>query len=103
VLNAERLTPEDIEKDTPATKIEKEKHKAPKTTTVKAEEEQPSTQTEEAVAAKQVEQTAEIQQTQEENIEGSQVPEANIAADDSTEKQPEQDQIETPEETDKQE
>jgi hypothetical protein len=70
---------------------------------VKAEEEQPSTQTEEAVAAKQVEQTAEIQQTQEENIEGSQVPEANIAADDSTEKQPEQDQIETPEETDKQE
>ena len=94
ILNAERFTQEDIDKDTPAMKAEKEKQKAPKATTVKAEE---------TVEAEKSEQTDETQQAQEKETKDSPVPEANTAADDSMEKQPEQNQVETPEEVDKQE
>ncbi|MGD2094819.1 MAG: 30S ribosomal protein S6 [Phycisphaerales bacterium] len=101
ILNAERLTPEDIEKDTPATKVEKEKQKASKPAAVKAEEEQLSTKAAETEAAEKSEQTDETQQAQEKETKDSPAPGANTAADESAEKQ--QEQVETPEEADKQE
>jgi len=103
ILNAERLKQEDIEKDTPSTKAEKEKRKVPKETTVKAKEEQMDTQVKEAETAEDVEQTEETQQTQEEKAEDSQASEANTLADDFMEKQPEQEQTEAPEEVNKEE
>lgn len=76
ILSAERLRPEDIEKDTPATKVEmeKEKQKVAKETTQEAEAEQVIAQEEtgEAEKAKGVEQIAETKQSQEKSGEAEQ-------------------------------
>lgn len=103
ILSAERLKPEDIEKDTPAIKAEKEKdkRKVPKETTQRDETEQLSVQEEEAETVEEVEQFEETQQIKEEETEDSQALEASVVAEDSMEKQPEQDKPESPEEADK--
>jgi len=113
ILSAEQLRPEDIEKDTPATKVEneKEKRKVAKETTQEAEAEQVIAQEEtgEAEKAEGVEQTEETKQSPEEKTEDSQesevsaVSEVSTVADDFIEKQPEQDQIEGSEQADEQE
>jgi len=104
ILSAERLRPEDIEKDTPATKVEmeKEKRKAAKETAQEDKAKQVIAQEEagEAEKAEGAEQREETKQSPEEKTEDSQVsevsagPEVSTAADDLMEKQPEQDQIE---------
>ncbi len=109
ILSAERLSPEDIEKDTPATRaeMEKEKRKAPQEDEVKqiiAPEEGW-----EAEKAEGAEQTEGTQQSPEENAEDFQESEASTAsevsavADDLRQKQPEHDLIEGYEQTDEQE
>jgi len=113
ILSAERLRPEDIEKDTPATKVEmdKEKRKAAKEKTQEAEAEQVSAPEEagEAEKAEGAEQREEAKQSPEEKTEDSQesdvstVSEASTVADDFREKQPEQNQIGSPEQADEQE
>ena len=112
ILSAEQLRPEDIEKDTPATKVEmeKEKRKAAKEATQKAEVKQVSAPEEagEAEKAEGVEQMEESMQSPEGKTEDSQEseviagPEVSTAADDLIEKQPEQDQIEGSEQADEQ-
>ena len=107
ILSAERLKPEDIEKDTPATKVEmeKEKRKAAKETAQEAEAEQVSAPEEagEAEKAEGVEQTEETKQSPEEKTEDSQASEVRTVADDFIEKQPELGQIESPKQADEQE
>ena len=110
ILSAEQLRPEDIEKDTPAIKMEKEKEKrqAPKETTQEAEAEQLSAP-EEAGEAEWVEQTEETKEAPEEKTEDSQASEliaaseVSTVAEDFIEKQPEQDKFEGFEQADEQE
>jgi len=113
ILSAERLKPEDIEKDTPATKVEmeKEKRKAAKEKPQEAKAEQVIDQEEpgEAEKAEGAEQREETMQSPEEKTEDSQesdvstVSEASTVADDLMEKQPELGQIEGSEQADEQE
>jgi len=113
ILSAERLKPEDIEKDTPATKVEmeKEKRKVAKEAAQEDEAEQVIAPEEagEAEKAEVVEQTEETKQSAEEKAEDSQesdvstVSEVSTVADDFVEKQPEQNQIGSPEQADGQE
>ena len=113
ILSAERLRPEDIEKDTPATKVEmeKEKRKADKEEAQEAEAKQESGPEEarEAEKAEGVEQREETKQFPEEKTEYSQAseliagPEVRTVADDFIERQPEYDQIEGSEQADEQE
>jgi len=113
ILSAERLRPEDIEKDTPATKVEmeKEKRKAAKEAAQEAQAEQVIAQEEagEAEKAEGAEQTEETKQFPEEKTEDSQesdasaVPDVSTLADDLMEKQPELGQIESPKQADEQE
>ncbi len=116
ILSAERLRPEDIEKDTPATKaeMEKEKRKAAKEAAPEDEGEQVSAP-EEAEKVEGVEHTEDTKQSPEEKTEDSQesevstrpevsmAPEVSTMADDFIERQSEHDQIEASEEADKQE
>ena len=112
ILSAERLRPEDIEKDTPATKVEmeKEKRKAAKKAAQEDEAKQVSVPEEagEAEKAEGVEQMEETKQSPEEKTEDSQEsaviagPEVSTAADDLMEKQPELGQIEGSEQADEQ-
>jgi small subunit ribosomal protein S6 len=113
ILSAERLSPEDIEKETPATKVEmeKEKQKAAKKEAQEAEAKQESAP-EEAVEAEQaevVEQMEATKQFPEEKTEYSQAseviagPEVSTVADDFIERQPEYDQTEGSEQADEQE
>jgi small subunit ribosomal protein S6 len=83
ILSAEQLTAEDIEKDTPATKVEKEREKrqAAKETAQEAKDEQVSA-------------PEETQEAGQKEAEDSQKPEPSMAADDSMENQPEQNQSE---------
>ena len=73
ILSAERLTPEDIEKDTPAIKLEKEKQAIAQETTHEAEAEQVSDYEEawEAEEAEGAEQTEETKLSPEEKTEDS--------------------------------
>lgn len=113
ILSAERLRPEDIEKDTPATKVEmeKEKRKAAKEAAQAAEVKQVSAPEEagEAEKAEGVEQKEETKQSPEEKTEDWQAseliagPEVSTVADDFIERQPEHDQIEGSEQADEQE
>ena len=113
ILSVEGLRPEDIEKDTPATKVEmeKEKRKAAKEAAQAAEAKQVSAPEEagEAEKAEGAEQREETKQSPEEKTEDSQVseviagPEVSTVADDFIEKQPEHDQIEGSEQADEQE
>ena len=113
ILSTEQLRPEDIEKDTPATKVEKEKEKrkAAKEASQEAEAKQVSAPEEagEAEKAEGVEQMEETKQSPEEKTEKTQEsevsagPEVSTAADDLMEKQPELGQIEGSEQTDEQE
>jgi small subunit ribosomal protein S6 len=113
ILSAERLRPEDIEKDTPATKVEmeKEKRKAAKEAAQKDEAKQVISQEEagEAEKAEGSEQREETMQSPEEKSEDSQVsevsawPEVSTVGDDFIEKQPEHEQIEGSEQADEQE
>ena len=113
ILSVERLRPEDIEKDTPATKVEmeKEKRKAAKEAAQEAEVKQVSAPEEagEAEKAEGVEQMEETKQSPEEKTEDSQAselsagPELSTVADDFIEKQPGQEQVESSEQADEQE
>ncbi len=113
ILSAEQLRPEDIEKETPATKVEmeKEKRKAAKEAAQEAEAKQVSAPEEagEAEKAEGVEQREETKQSPEEKTEKTQVsevsagPEVSTVADDFIEKQPGQEQVESSEQADEQE
>ncbi|HUU19246.1 MAG TPA: 30S ribosomal protein S6 [Sedimentisphaerales bacterium] len=113
ILSAEGLRPEDIEKDTPATKVEmeKEKRKADIEAAQEDETEQVSAPEEagEAEKAEGAEQTEDTKQTPEEKTEDSQESEVSTASevsavsDDLRERQPEHDQIEGSEQADEQE
>jgi len=113
ILSVERLRPEDIEKDTPATKVEmeKEKRKAAKEAAQAAEAKQVSAPEEagEAEKAEGAEQREETKQSPEEKTEKTQVsevsagPEVSTVADDFIEKQPGQEQVESSEQADEQE
>jgi len=83
ILSAEQLTAEDIEKDTPATKVEKEKEKR-----------QAAKETAQEAEAERVIAREETEEAEREETEDSQEPEPSMAADDSTENQPGQDQSE---------
>ncbi|MFB0551871.1 MAG: 30S ribosomal protein S6 [Phycisphaerae bacterium] len=113
ILSAERLRPEDIEKDTPAAKaeMEKEKRKVAKDEDQEDEGEQVSAP-EEAVEAEKAEgseQTEGTKQSPGEKTEDSQesevsaAPEVSTVVDDFIERQPEHDQIEASEQADEQE
>ena len=113
ILSAERLRPEDIEKDTPATKVEmeKEKRKAAKETAQEDKAKQVIAQEEagEAEKAEGAEQREETKQSPEEKTEKTQEsevsagPEVSAVSDDFIEKQPEHEQIEGSEQADEQE
>ena len=119
ILSAERQRPEDIEKDTPATKVEmeKENRKASKKAAQEPEVKQVSAPEEagEAEKAEGVEQREETKQSPEEKTEDSPAsevsagpeviagPEVSTAADDLMEKQPGQEQVEGSEQADEQE
>jgi len=113
ILSAERLSPEDIEKETPATKLEmeKEKQKAAKEEAQETEAKQEIAPEEagEAEKAEGVEEMEETKQFPEEKTEYSQAseviagPEVSTASDDFIERQPEYDQIEGSEQADEQE
>ena len=113
ILSAERQRPEDIEKDTPATKVEmeKEKRKAAKETAQEDKAKQVIAQEEagEAEKAEGAEQREETKQSPEEKTEKTQVsevsagPEVSTVADDFIEKQPGQEQVESSEQADEQE
>ncbi len=113
ILSAERLSPEDIEKETPATKLEmeKEKQKAAKEEAQETEAKQEIAPEEagEAEKAEGVEEMEETKQFPEEKTEYSQAseviagPEVSTASDDFIEWQPEYDQIEGSEQADEQE
>ena len=113
ILSTEQLSPEDIEKDTPATKMEKEKEKrqAAQETTPEAEAKQviAPEKTGEAEKAEGAEKTEGTKEAPEEKTEDSQAseliaePEVSTAAEDFIEKQPEQDKIEGFEQADEQE
>jgi small subunit ribosomal protein S6 len=114
ILSAERLRPEDIEKDTPAMKLEKEKHKVTPETIQKDEAEpeiapeeaggaEVAEQPEEGGEAAVVEQPEEIRQAPEEDAQGPEESEVDVAAGDFLEEQPKPDQIESPEPVDEQE
>jgi len=107
ILSAERLRPEDIEKDTPATKaeMEKEKRKVDKEAAPEDEGEQVSAAEEavEAEKAEGAEQTEGTKQSPGEKTEDSQESEVSTVVDDFIERQPEHYQIGNPEEADKQE
>ena len=110
ILSAERLSPEDIEKETPATKVEmeKEKQKAGKEEAQEAEAKQVIAPEEagEAEKAEGFEPREETKQFPEEKTEYSQAseviadPEVSTVADDFIERQPEYDQIEGSEQAD---
>ncbi len=113
ILSAERQRPEDIEKETPATKVEmeKEKRKAAKET-AKEDKAKQVIAPEEAVEAEKAEgaeQREETKQSPEEKTEKTQVsevsagPEVSTVADDFIEKQPGQEQVESSEQADEQE
>jgi small subunit ribosomal protein S6 len=105
ILSSERLTPEDIEKDTPAMKLEKEKQAGAQETTHEAEAEHVGDHEEawEAEKSEGDEQTEESEQSPEEETEGSQESEVNTVAYDLREKQPEFDYIEGSEQSEEQE
>jgi len=113
ILSAERLRPEDIEKDTPATKVEmeKEKRKAAKEAAQEDKAKQVTAQeeageTEKAEGAEQKEETKQSPEEKTEDWQASEVsagPEVSTVADDFIEKQPEQDQIEGSKQADEQE
>ncbi len=113
ILSAERLRQEDIDKDTPAMKLEKEKEQRQeskeKTQETVAEPVSPATDVMEAAKAEVVEQTEEIKQIPEEETGVVQVSDADavsgvsIAAEEVLEKQPEQEQIEGSEQVEEKE
>jgi small subunit ribosomal protein S6 len=113
ILSAERQRPEDIEKETPATKVEmeKEKRKAAKETAQEDKAKQVIAPEEavEAEKAEGAEQREETKQSPEEKTEKTQVsevsagPEVSTVADDFIEKQPGQEQVESSEQADEQE
>ncbi len=113
ILSAEQLRPEDIEKETPATKVEleKEKRRAAKEAAQEDKAKQVSAPEEagEAEKAEGAEQREETKQSPEEKTEDSQEsaviagPEVSTAADDLIEKQPGQEQVEGSEQADEQE
>ena len=113
ILSAERQRPEDIEKDTPATKVEKEKEKrkAAKEAAQEDEAKQVSApeeagETEKAEGVEQIEETKQPTEEKTEKTPESAViagPEVSTAADDLIEKQPGQEQVEGSEQADEQE
>ena len=106
ILSAERLRPEDIEKDTPATKVEMEKEKrkvAKEAAQDKAKQVIAPEEAVEAEKAEGAEQREETKQSPEEKTEDSQVSEVSTVADDFIEKQPGQEQVESSEQADEQE
>jgi len=114
ILSAERQGPEDIEKDTPATKLEKEKEKrkVAQEAAREAEAEQVSSleetgQSEQAEASEQPpEEVSEIQEDNTDSFPASEVsllPEPSTTPDDFVEKQQGQEQIEDYEKSDEQE
>ena len=113
ILSTEGLRPEDIEKDTPATKVEKEKEKRKVAKEAAKEDEAKQViapeEAGEAEKTEGAEQREETKQSPEEKTEDSQaseistVSEVSTAADDLMEKQPELGQIESPEQADEQE
>ena len=113
ILSTERFSQEDIEKDTPAMKLEKEKkqqQESPETTQeTEAESVSPSKEVGEAEKAEDVEQTEEARQIPEEKREDLPVSDVNAVSGVSTvseeviEKQPEQAQIEGSEQADEKE
>ena len=103
ILSAERLSPEDIEKDTPAMKLEKEKEQRQErqeiTQETAAVSESPATDVIEAAKAEVIEQTEETQQIPEATgdirvPDVDAVSDISMPAEEIIEKQPEQDQIE---------
>ena len=112
ILSTERLSQEDIEKDTPASKLEKEKEQPQespeKTQQTKAKSVSPSKEVE-AEKAEDVEQTEETKQTPEEKTgdfqvsDAGAVPGVSTLAEDVIEKQPEQEQIKGSEQADEKE
>ena len=117
ILSAERLRQEDIDKDTPAMKLEKEKEQRQESRETKQETKQetaaepvsPATDVKEAAKAEVVEPTEEIKQIPEEEAGAVQVSDADavsgvsIAVEEVIEKQPEQDQIEGSEQVEEKE
>jgi small subunit ribosomal protein S6 len=95
ILNAERLTAEDIEKDTPATKTEKErdKRKTDKEAHREAEKEQPGIQKEEQ-ATEEAEQDEKTKQALDEQAEQGektkQAPDEQTGQDEKTEQAPDE-------------
>ena len=109
ILNGERLGPEDLEKDTPAMKLKKEKELQESLETKQesqAEALSPSKEVIEAERAEDVEQAEEIKEIPEEKTEDLQVSDVNVVsgasavAEDVIEKQPEQEQLEGSEQAD---
>lgn len=105
ILSAERIRPEDIEKDTPAMKLEKEKQAGAQETTYEAEAEHVGNHEEawEAEKAEGVEQTEETEHSAEEKTEDSQESEVNNVGYDLREKHPEYNYIEGSEQGEEQE
>ena len=110
ILSAERLSQEDIEKETPAMKQEKGEQEEGEEATKAAEAESvsPLEETGEAEKAEVIEQTAEVQQETEgpgdlQVSDVDAVPEINTVGEDFIEKQPEQNQIEGFEQADEKE
>jgi small subunit ribosomal protein S6 len=98
ILNAERMTKEDMEKETPATKAEKEKDKHKDD----VEENDEDVDTEQMSDDRDDEQDDDDQQDRE-KTEDSQESEADPVVEDSVQEQSEVSQIEDPEEADEQE
>jgi small subunit ribosomal protein S6 len=117
ILSAERFSQEDIEKETPAMKLEKGKQQEGEEATkeTKAESVSPAKEVVEAEKAEAAEQIEEVKQIPEEETGDLQVSDINAVSDVSTvadlspvaedviEKQPEQEQIEGSEQADEKE
>jgi small subunit ribosomal protein S6 len=83
ILNAEQMTEEDIQKDTPALKAEKEEQKTVEQASEQQTEEKQSSEEDsvEKQEVEQVEKAEEAEQSFEENNQDSQTSESDVAAD----------------------
>jgi small subunit ribosomal protein S6 len=107
ILSGEQLSQEDIEKDTPASKLEKEQQESKEATQeTPAESASPAEEAGEPEKAEEAEQTEETQQVPAEETDDLQVSDVSAVSDvnpvvnDVIENQPEQDQIESSEQAD---
>ena len=98
ILSGEQLSPEDIAKDTPASKLEKEQQENQETT-----QESSTVSVSPPEEAEEAEKAEESKQNPAEQTEDFQVSEVSPWAEDVIEKQPEQDQIEGFEQADEKE